>query len=78
MNTVEQAKAVRAKLLAADPTKRARCLRKVGRDIDVENMPAARATMDFVRGLGPKGIRELLVATGLWLIENDITQHPLD
>lgn len=76
MNKIAQAEEVRKKLLAQRPAIRAKVLRKTGEKLNMNNHPDAKIATACVDGLGPKGIRELLVAVSLWLIENDITEQP--
>jgi hypothetical protein len=74
MSTQDQARLVRAGLLCKTPKERTEIIRPSANKVSLEDLPHAQDTIDCVKGLGETGLRELVIALGVWMIEKDIAE----
>ncbi|MBD3309512.1 hypothetical protein GF348_24245 [candidate division KSB3 bacterium] len=74
----QDAKLVRDTLKGMKPSKRQSVLRPASEDVDLNEVPGSRIAIAHVDGLGETGVKQLIIALGLWLEENDITEHPIN
>lgn len=69
-----QAKIARERLHNMDPDRKQRYYTAVRDKVDLDRVPDHEVLTATHEGIGESGVKEIIVALGLWMLENEVTE----